>query len=65
MEFASLRYIDSETFKIGRVGNRISIGQDPGTIKERARLYAHMSLILVSKGAGLSDFPSIYLKKAS
>jgi hypothetical protein len=65
VEFASLGYVDSETLKAGRVGNGISTGQDPGTIKERARLYAHMSLMPVSKGAGLGDFPSLCLKKAS
>jgi hypothetical protein len=64
VEFASLRYIDLETFKVGRVGNGILIGQDPGIIKERARLYAYISLMLVSKGAGLSNFPLICLKKA-
>src|SRR3954470_17983237 len=47
VEFARLGYVDSETFNVGRVGNGISTGQDPGTINERARLYAHMSLMPV------------------
>jgi hypothetical protein len=63
VEFASLRYINSKTFKVRRVGNRTLIGQDPGIINERARLYTYISLILVLKGAGLSDFPLIYPKK--
>ena len=63
VEFASLGYINSETFKIGRVGSRTLTGQDLGTINKRARLYAYMSLMPVLKGARLGDFPLIYLKK--
>jgi hypothetical protein len=65
VEFASLGYVDSETFKVGRVSNGILTGQDLGIINEKARLYAYMSLIAVLKGAGLGDFLLICLKKAS
>jgi hypothetical protein len=64
VEFTNLRYINSETFKVKRVNNRILIRQDLRTIKERARLYTYILLILVLKGVKLSDFPLIYLKKA-
>jgi hypothetical protein len=53
-EFAG---IGLETFRVGSMGNGISVRQDPGTINERARLYAQMSLIPVSKGAGLGASP--------
>lgn len=54
-----------ETVKFGRIGKGTSTGQDPGTIKERAKLYAHMSLIPVSNGVGLGTSPSICRKNAS
>jgi hypothetical protein len=65
VEFASLRYVNSETFKVKRVGNGTLIRQDLRMINERVKLYAYISLILMSKGARLGDFPSICLKKAS
>jgi hypothetical protein len=43
----------SQTVNVGRISRGTSIRHDPGTIKERARLYAQMSLTPVSKGAGL------------
>ena len=64
VKFASLRYINLKTFKVKKVSNKTLIRQDPGTINERAKLYAYMSLMLVLKGAGLRDFPLICLKKA-
>jgi hypothetical protein len=57
--------VGSETFRVGSMGSGISVQQDPGMMNERARLYAQMSLMPVSKGAGLGDFPSRCRKKAS
>jgi hypothetical protein len=64
-DLVELVAIGSETFRAGSMGNGISTQQDPGTINERARLYAQMSLMPVSKGAGLGTFPSRCRKKAS
>jgi hypothetical protein len=64
VKFASFRYVNSETFKVKRVSNRTLIGQDPRIINKRAKLYAYILLMLVLKGAGLSNFPLICLKKA-
>ena len=38
---------------LSKIGNKTLTRQDLGTINERARLYAYMSLILVSNRAGL------------
>lgn len=54
-----------ETFNLGRAGKGTSTGQDPGVMKERAKLYAHIALIPVSNGAGLGTSPSICRKNAS
>ena len=59
---------EQDTFKtanVGRIGKGTSIGHDPGTIKERAKLYAYMLLMPVSNGAGLGTSPSISWKNVS
>ena len=60
MEFTG---IGSEIFKVGSIGNGISTLQDPGTMNERARLYAQMLLIPVLKGTGLGASPYRCRKK--
>ena len=62
MEFAD---VGQETLRIGSIGSGISVRQDSGTVNDRARLYAQMSLMAVSKGAGLGASPSRCRKKAS
>jgi hypothetical protein len=54
-----------ETVNVGRIGKGTSIEQDPGTIKERAKLYAYMSLIPVLNGVGLGTSLLIYRKNES
>ena len=53
------------TVSLGRIDKGSSTGQDPGIIKDSARLYAHMSLMPVSNGAGLGTLPLIWRKNAS
>jgi hypothetical protein len=47
------------------MGSGTSTWHDPGTMNERARLYAQMSLMPVSKGAGLGTNPWRCRKNAS
>jgi len=65
VEFVGPEQDAFETVNVGRMGNGTSIEQDPGTIKERAKLYAHMLLMPVSNGAGLGTSPTICRKNAS
>jgi hypothetical protein len=45
---------------IKRIGKGTSIKQDLGIIKEKAKLYACISLILILNGVKLSTLPLIY-----
>jgi len=65
VEFVGPEQDAFETVNVGTMGNGTSIEQDPGTIKERAKLYAHMLLMPVSNGAGLGTSPTICRKNAS
>lgn len=54
-----------EMVNVRRISKGTLIEQDPGTIKDRAKLYAYMLLILVLNGAGLGTLPLICWKNAS
>jgi hypothetical protein len=54
-----------KAYKAGKMGMRISTGQDPGTMNGRARLYAYILVISVLKRAGLGISSSIMRKNAS
>jgi len=45
--------VDYIIVSLSKIGNKTLTRQDPGTINERARLYAYMSLIPVLNGVGL------------
>jgi hypothetical protein len=51
------------TFSFGNTMTGTSTGHDPGTINERAMLYAHISLLPMLKGDGLGTSPSAWRKK--
>ena len=52
------------TVNAGRIGGGTLTEQDPGIIKERAQLYAHMPLIPVSNGDGFGTPPLICRENA-
>jgi hypothetical protein len=59
VEFVSLEQDVFKTVNLRRISKGTSIEQDLGMIKERAKLYAHMSLIPILNRARLSTLPSI------
>ena len=57
------KYIAAASFiilSLNKIGSRILMGQDLGTINERARLYVYMPLIPVLNGTRLGISPCRY-----
>jgi len=55
--FANAPTANYATVSPGRIGSGTLTRQDPGTINERPRLYAHILLIPVLNRAGLGTSP--------
>jgi hypothetical protein len=60
--FASPKQDSFKIVNIRRISKRISIEQDLGIIKKKARLYIYILLMLISNRTGLSTLPLIYQK---